>query len=151
MQGVLAAEAAVLLEFDTVGIVFLVFLGVVVSLLAVHTGQRDADPCSCCCHFVGTSNSYNCLPVAEKSTIKKDLLRRYKYYNTGKIKGQVKNIKEKLLHTVEVQTLQTRFHKRCFCFFSILFWYVIVTGEREERIWQKPGNISAWITMRPSR
>ena len=36
----LAAESAVLVHFKSVGIVFLVFLGVIVSLLADCAGER---------------------------------------------------------------------------------------------------------------
>ena len=43
MQGVLAAEAAILVEFQTIGIVLLVLKGVVVSLLAFDAGEGDFD------------------------------------------------------------------------------------------------------------
>ena len=41
MEGVLAAEAAVLHELDTIGVVLLVLEGVVVPLLAFGAGQCD--------------------------------------------------------------------------------------------------------------
>ena len=41
MSGVLSAESAVLLHFETVGIVLLVLHGVVVSLLALGASQSD--------------------------------------------------------------------------------------------------------------
>ena len=43
MNGVLAAEAAVLVHFQPVRIVLLVFHGVVVALLALGAGQGDFD------------------------------------------------------------------------------------------------------------
>lgn len=43
MHSVLAAEAAVLFELDTIGIVLLVLEGVVVSLLALGAGQTDLN------------------------------------------------------------------------------------------------------------
>ena len=51
VQGVLAAEAAVLVHFKSVGIVLLVLHGVVVALLALGAGQGNFDS-----HF-GTSYS----------------------------------------------------------------------------------------------
>ena len=41
MQGVLAAEAAVLHELDAIGVVLLVLEGVVIPLLAFGAGQCD--------------------------------------------------------------------------------------------------------------
>jgi hypothetical protein len=41
MQGMLAAEAAVFLELDAIGVVLLVLKGVVIPLLALGAGQRD--------------------------------------------------------------------------------------------------------------
>jgi len=41
VNGVLSAESAVLLHFETVGIVLLVLHGVVVSLLALGASQSD--------------------------------------------------------------------------------------------------------------
>ena len=41
MQGVLAAEAAILHELDTIGIVLLVLESIVVSLLAFVASQSD--------------------------------------------------------------------------------------------------------------
>ena len=43
MEGMLAAEAAVLVELETIGIVLLVLEGVVVPLLALGAGQCDLD------------------------------------------------------------------------------------------------------------
>jgi len=45
VQGMLAAEAAVLVHFQSVGIVLLVFLCVVVSLLALTANQSNLDSC----------------------------------------------------------------------------------------------------------
>ena len=39
MEGVLAAESAVLVHFDSVGVILLVFLGVVVALLTLCAGE----------------------------------------------------------------------------------------------------------------
>ena len=50
MQGVFAAEAAVLVHFKSVRITLLVFLSVIVSLLAFRAGERNLDS-----HFCGTS------------------------------------------------------------------------------------------------
>ena len=41
VSSVLSAESAVLLHFETVGVILLVFHGVVVSLLALRTSQSD--------------------------------------------------------------------------------------------------------------
>ena len=41
MNGVLSAESAVLLHFETIRVIFLVFHGVVVSLLALGASQSD--------------------------------------------------------------------------------------------------------------
>jgi len=41
VNGVFSAESAVLLHFETVGVILLVFHGVVVSLLALRTSQSD--------------------------------------------------------------------------------------------------------------
>ena len=41
MSGVLSAESAVLLHFETVGVILLVLHGVVVSLLALGASQSD--------------------------------------------------------------------------------------------------------------
>ena len=41
MNGVLLAEAAVLLHLETIGVVLLVLRGVVVALLALGSGQSD--------------------------------------------------------------------------------------------------------------
>ena len=41
VQGLLLAESAILLQFDTVGVVLLVLHGVVVSLLAFVASERD--------------------------------------------------------------------------------------------------------------
>ena len=41
MNGVLSAESAVLLHFETIGVILLVFHGVVVSLLALGASQSD--------------------------------------------------------------------------------------------------------------
>lgn len=43
MQGVLAAETAVLLKLKSVGIVLLVFLCVIIPLLALGAGQCNFD------------------------------------------------------------------------------------------------------------
>ena len=43
VQGVLTAEPAILVHFQPVGIVLLVFHGVVVALLAFRAGQGDFD------------------------------------------------------------------------------------------------------------
>ena len=43
VQGLLLAESAVLFQFDTVGVVFLVLHGVVVSLLAFVASERDLN------------------------------------------------------------------------------------------------------------
>ena len=51
VQGMLAAEAAVLVHFQSVGVVLLVLHGVVVALLALGAGQGNFDS-----HF-GTSYS----------------------------------------------------------------------------------------------
>ena len=61
VQRVLAAEAAVLVHFQSVGIVLLVLHGVVVALLAFGTSQSDLDS-----HLVGTSyytSDFFCLPL----------------------------------------------------------------------------------------
>ena len=57
VSGVLSAESAVLLHFETVGVVLLVLHGVVVSLLALRASQSDFNA-----HY-GTSLK-NCLPVS---------------------------------------------------------------------------------------
>ena len=49
MESVLAAESAVLVHFDPVGVILLVFLGVVIALLAFCAGE-----CNFNSHF-GTS------------------------------------------------------------------------------------------------
>ena len=41
MEGMLAAESAVLVHFDPVGVIFLVFLGVVVALFTLCAGECD--------------------------------------------------------------------------------------------------------------
>ena len=41
VSGVLSAESAVLLHFETIGVILLVFHGVVVSLLALRASQSD--------------------------------------------------------------------------------------------------------------
>jgi len=41
VSGVLSAESAVLLHFETVGVILLVLHGVVVSLLALRASQSD--------------------------------------------------------------------------------------------------------------
>ena len=41
MSGVLSAESAVLLHFETIRVILLVFHGVVVSLLALRASQSD--------------------------------------------------------------------------------------------------------------
>ena len=56
MHGVLSAESAVLLHFETIGVILLVLHGVVVSLLALVASQSHFNA-----HF-GTS--LNCLPVS---------------------------------------------------------------------------------------
>ena len=43
MNGMLAAEAAILHKLDTIGVVLLVLEGVVVSLLAFGAGQGDLN------------------------------------------------------------------------------------------------------------
>ena len=43
MSGVLAAEAAILAHFQTIGVVLLVLRGVVVALLALGAGEGDLD------------------------------------------------------------------------------------------------------------
>ena len=43
VQGLLLAESAILLQFDTVGVVLLVLHGVVVSLLALVASERDLN------------------------------------------------------------------------------------------------------------
>ena len=43
MQGVLATEAAVLVELKTIGIVLLVLKGIVIPLLALCAAQCDFD------------------------------------------------------------------------------------------------------------
>jgi hypothetical protein len=61
MNGVLAAEAAILVHFQSVGIVLFVLHGVVIALLAFGTSQSDLDS-----HLVGTSyltSDFFCLPL----------------------------------------------------------------------------------------
>ena len=53
---VLLAESAVLLHFETVRVILLVFHGIVVSLLALRTSQSDFNA------HIGTSLN-NCLPA----------------------------------------------------------------------------------------
>ena len=43
VHGLLLAESAILFQFDTVGVVFLVLHGVVVSLLAFIASERDLN------------------------------------------------------------------------------------------------------------
>ena len=43
MQGVLAAEPAVLVHFQSVGVIFLIFLGIVVSLFAFAASEGNFD------------------------------------------------------------------------------------------------------------
>ena len=50
MQGMLAAETAILVQFETVGIVFLVLFRLVISLLALTARQGDLNS-----HSFGTS------------------------------------------------------------------------------------------------
>ena len=50
MQSVLTAKSAVLVHLKSVGVVFLVFLGVIVPLLTDRTGK-----CDLVSHFDGTS------------------------------------------------------------------------------------------------
>ena len=52
---VLPAEGAILVQLQTVGSVFLVFLGVVVALLALVAPQGDLHPVASFCHTFGTS------------------------------------------------------------------------------------------------
>jgi hypothetical protein len=50
MQCVFSAERAVLVQFETVGIVLFVLHGVVISLLALGAAQSDLDSCTSLCH-----------------------------------------------------------------------------------------------------
>lgn len=50
MQGMLFAEPAILVHFKSVGIIFLVLHGVIISLLTLRTSKRDLHS-----HFFGTS------------------------------------------------------------------------------------------------
>ena len=43
MEGLLAAEPAILVELQTIGIVLLVLKGIVIPLLALGAGQRDLN------------------------------------------------------------------------------------------------------------
>ena len=45
MRGMLAAELAILHEFQSVRIIFLVFLRVVISLFALRASQSNLDSC----------------------------------------------------------------------------------------------------------
>ena len=56
VSGVLSAESAVLLHFETVGVILLVLHGVVVSLLALRASQSDFN--------AHNGTSLNCLPVS---------------------------------------------------------------------------------------
>jgi hypothetical protein len=47
---VLAAEGAILVHLKTIGIVLLVLVGIVVSLLALRTSQRDLNTRTCFGH-----------------------------------------------------------------------------------------------------
>ena len=47
----LPAEGAVLIQFQTVGGIFLVFERVVVTLLALGAAQGDLYPVACLCHL----------------------------------------------------------------------------------------------------
>ena len=80
MGSVLAAEAAILVEFDTIRSVLLVLHRVVVALLAFGAGKRDLDS-----HF-GTSIRFAALwrlslppsgPVRKKAHKKITRLKRY--------------------------------------------------------------------------
>jgi hypothetical protein len=51
MQRVLFAELAVLFDFNTIRIVFLIFGRLVVTLLAYGAGQGNANTIVICCHF----------------------------------------------------------------------------------------------------
>ncbi len=55
MKSVLFAEAAVLVELESVGVVLLVLLRVVVSLLALGANESHLDSCFIS-HFFGTSH-----------------------------------------------------------------------------------------------
>ena len=50
MQGVFAAETAVLVHFQPVGIVLFVLCGVVIALFALCASQRYFNSCAFCCH-----------------------------------------------------------------------------------------------------
>lgn len=43
MSGVLAAETAILFDFDSVRVVLFVLLAVVIALLAILTSENDLD------------------------------------------------------------------------------------------------------------
>ena len=58
VSGVLSAESAVLLHFETVGVILLVLHGVVVSLLALRASQSDFN--------AHNGTSLNCLPVSPR-------------------------------------------------------------------------------------
>ena len=90
MHSVLAAEAAVLVHFQSVRIVLLVLHGVVVALLALRAGEGDLDSHN------GTSNNsqtgFLSLPQGfystEKTAQKNKPLLRYIYYTTVLWQGQ---------------------------------------------------------------
>ena len=76
VSGVLSAESAVLLHFETVGVILLVLHGVVVSLLALRASQSDLNahngtslnlpPCITPSSENLASGHYNCRFGAEK-------------------------------------------------------------------------------------
>jgi hypothetical protein len=81
VSGVLSAESAVLLHFETVRVVLLVLHGVVVSLLALGASQSDFNahngtslnlpPCITPSRKNLVSGHYNCHSGAEKGAQKK--------------------------------------------------------------------------------
>ena len=54
MEGLLAAEPAILVELQTIGIVLLVLEGIVIPLLALGAGQRDLNA-----HGISPSRRYS--------------------------------------------------------------------------------------------
>jgi hypothetical protein len=51
MNGVLSAEGAKLVHFQTVGSILLILAGVVVALFALRASEGDLNSCAGFCHF----------------------------------------------------------------------------------------------------
>ena len=84
MDSVLLAESAILLHFETVGVVLLVFHGVVVSLLALRASQCDFHA-----HYRHLLN--HCLPVFLRPMSKFSGYRNYTVSITAVEKWAQKN------------------------------------------------------------